>query len=337
MSKLWKPHYHSYREALDYIKGRQTGVIKSFKTPWSSFNAAGADGIEWNTVNVIGGRPGAGKSLIKDQIIRESFSLNPDKPFRVLKFELEMLARATAIREFSGAIEKSYKSICSADGNILSDTDIVRISDYARNRSNFPIDIIENPPTVPDMIKIIDAYMETYAASVFKAIDDGVTIKRVPVKEYTPTVITIDHTYLLVKHATEGSKLDTLYALGEAVTHLKRKYPIIFIILSQLNRNIDNPDRNEQGVYGNYVLESDFFGSDALNQHTDVLVGLNRPAKQKIRFYGPDKYIINDDSTLAVHFLKCRNGITQLSFFKAEFDKMRIVETSPPPTATKRI
>jgi len=32
--------------------------------------------------------------------------------------------------------------------------------------------------------------------------------------------------------------------------------------LSQLNRNIDNPERAEEGKYGNYVLESDIFGAE---------------------------------------------------------------------------
>ena len=74
--------------------------------------------------------------------------------------------------------------------------------------------------------------------------------------------------------------------------------------------------------YGNYILESDIFGSDAMLQHADTLIGINRPAKQKIRFYGPDRYIIEDERTLVLHFLKARNGDTRMSFFKAEFERM---------------
>ncbi len=72
-------------------------------------------------------------------------------------------------------------------------------------------------------------------------------------------------------------------------------------------------------------------------QHSDILVGINIPAKQKIRFYGPEKFIITDENMLAMHFLKCRNGDTRLSFFKAEFNKMRISECPTPPTQDKRI
>ena len=116
------------------------------------------------------------------------------------------------------------------------------------------------------------------------------------------------------------------------LTELKRKYPNAFIILSQLNRNIDSPERSENGKIGNYILTSDIFGSDALLQHADTCVGINRPGLSKIRFYGPDKYIINDDTTLVMHFLKCRNGDTRMSFFEARFAEMKINEIPPPPT-----
>jgi hypothetical protein len=131
--------------------------------------------------------------------------------------------------------------------------------------------------------------------------------------------------------------MDMLYNLGEAITELKRIYPIAFIILSQLNRGIDSPERCEDGKYGNYINESDIFGADAMLMHTDTLIGLNRPAKQKIRFYGPDRYIIQDDSILVMHFLKCRNGDNRLSFFKADGASMTISEIDTPPVVEKRM
>ena len=61
------------------------------------------------------------------------------------------------------------------------------------------------------------------------------------------------------------------------------------------------------------------------------------PGKQKIRFYGPDKYIIDDDKILVLHFLKCRNGDTRMSFFRAQFERMKIVEIATPPQQEKRM
>jgi hypothetical protein len=118
---------------------------------------------------------------------------------------------------------------------------------------------------------------------------------------------------------------------------MKKHYPVAFLILSQLNRNIDNPERSKDGDYGNYVLDSDLFGADALLQHADVVLGINKPAIRKIRFYGPEKFIISDEDTLAFHFLKSRNGTTRLSFFKLDRTTMRIIEIETPAMAGKTI
>jgi len=301
------------------------GEIRSIKTPWPKFNDATTDGLEWHSMTVIGGRPGSGKTLIKDQIVREAFNLNPDDKFRVLEFQFEMLARTSAIREYSSVLGKSYKYLCSADGK-LTQEDFNTCIAHARERVKYAIDIVEEPLTVGELKEVIIDYMNTHAVKN----EDGSVV-------FTNTIVTLDHSLLLKKSTFEKDKFDTLYNLGEAITELKRKYPIAFIILTQLNRGIDNPERNEDGKYGNYVLESDIFGSDALLQHADTLIGINRPAKQKIRFYGPDRYIIEDDKVLVLHFLKCRNGDNRMSFFKAQFERMRIAEMSTPPQQEKRI
>lgn len=339
-SHKWKSQRQGFLDSLHYMKGRMRGEIKSFKTPWPKVNDATTDGLEWHSVTVIGGRPGSGKTLIKDQIIREGFKLNLGENFRVLEFQFEMLSRTSAIREYSSILGKSYKYLCSADGKI-SDEHLQMCYEYAKERVKYPIDIVEDPCTVADFKQIITDYMEFHSTKEtireFYQQNDKTLERDVVQKVYKKTIVTLDHSLLLKRNkAEEKDKHDTLYALGEALTELKRIYPIHFLILSQLNRGIDSPERNEDGKYGNYILESDIFGSDALLQHADTLIGINRPAKQKIRFYGPDRYIIEED-TLVFHFLKCRNGDTRMSFFKAEFTKMKVSEIATPPTQEKRL
>jgi len=323
--QLWKGQKDGFQESLHYLKGRKEGILKSFKTPWSRFNDATTAGIEWNSTTVIGGRPGSGKTLMKDQIIREGFKINHGDNFRVLEFSLEMLQRVSAIREYSSLLGKSYKYLCSADGT-LTDEHLKMCLEYAKERVKYPIDIVEEPCTINEFKETIIRYMHHHAK---KNTDDKVI-------SYANTIITLDHSLLLKKAPFEKDKMDTLYNLGEALTDLKRKYPIAFIILSQLNRNIDKPERNENGKYGNFVLESDIFGSDALLQHADTVVGLNRPGKQRIEYYGPDKFQIRDDKILVMHFIKCRNGDNRMSFFNAEFERMTITEMDAPPTTGKR-
>lgn len=324
-AKVWKSQKDGFVDSLSYMQGRMKGEITSIKTPWPKWNDAATDGIEWQTTTVIGGRPGSGKTLIKDQIVREAFRLNPGNDFRVLEFQFEMLARASAIREYSSYLGKTYKYLCSADGK-LTESELKACYEYAKDRVKYPIDVVEEACTVPEFVDTIHEYMNEHSTTDV----DGKKI-------YKKTIISLDHTILLKKAPYEKDKMDTLYALGEALTYLKRMYPIAFIILSQLNRNIDSPERAEEGRYGNFVLESDFFGADAMLQHADMLVGINRPAKHKIKLYGPDRYIIDNDKVLVIHFLKCRNGDTRMSFFKAEFEKMRISEIPTPPMSEKRV
>jgi replicative DNA helicase len=313
--KAWNGQYQSFNEALKYMLDRQSGKEKSIQTPWPKFNDAVTDGLEWNTLTVIGGRPGSGKTLIKDQIIRESFVLNPAEDYRVLEFQFEMVGRTSALREFSSITGKTYKELCSA-GSVLEAEVFNKCHMYAKDRVKSPVDIISTPMTVNQMREQIDMYMEEHKGQ--------------------KTIITLDHSILVKRAPYQNNRLDMLFELGEFFTQCKREYPCMFICLSQLNRNIDNPDRAVDGKYGNYVLESDIFGSDAMLQHADTLIGINRPAKQKIRFYGPDRYIIQDDKTLVLHFLKARNGDTRMSFFRAQFEQMKIVEMDTPPQQERR-
>ena len=314
----WKSRREGYISALKYMKGRMEGTIKTYRTPWDKVNEAGVDGIEWNSLVVIGGRPGTGKTLIKDQIIREGFKLNKGQNIKVLEFTLEMVSEKSRLREFTSVAKKSYRYLCNADkkeDGPLSPTDFEKCKTYAIEASKLPVDEVETPPSVEEFEATVTKYMESNAV-----VEDGVKI-------YCNTVITLDHSILI-----KGSnKHELLYLLGETCTKLKRKYPIIFIILSQLGRQVESPERNEDGKYGNYILETDLFGADALLQHADLVIGINRPKMKFITYYGPDRYIIADDSVLVFHFIKCRNGDTRMSFFKAKYKTMEIEEMETPP------
>jgi replicative DNA helicase len=312
---MWNGQHTAFQEALRYMLDRQSGKEKSIYTPWPKFNDAITDGLEWNTLTVIGGRPGSGKTLIKDQIIRESFVLNPEDKFRVLEFQFEMVGRTSAIREFSSLTGQTYKELCSAGSTLDSET-FNRCHLYAKDRVKFPVDIVSTPMTVNQMREQVDMYMNEHKGK--------------------KTIITLDHTILVKRAPYQNNRLDMLFELGEFFTQVKREYPCLFIALSQLNRNIDNPERAVDGKYGNYILESDIFGSDAMLQHADTLIGINRPAKQKIKYYGPDRYVIDDEKTLVLHFLKARNGDARMSFFKAAFERMEILEMDTPSQAPRR-
>jgi len=305
--ELWKNESLAYNEAIEYIKQRHNGISNSIKTPWSKFNDALLDGFEWNTLTVIAARPSTGKTLFKDQIISEAFNLNPNENFRVLEFQFEMSAKASAIRHFSAKTQMSYKQILSVN-NKLKQEDFNKLELIKKQRIENNVDFIDIPLNINQMKDQIDLYFNKYN---------------------TKTIITLDHT-LLVKKLGNQNTLDKLYELGEFFTEYKKKYPCLFIVLSQLNRNSEDPLRAVQGTYGNYITGDDIAGADAMLQHADNLIGINRPAMKRIRQYGPEKFIIDNENILVFHFLKVRNGDPRISFFKGIFEEMRIIEIPTP-------
>lgn len=322
----WKPFKEKYYEGLNYMIKRRSGELTSLKTKWERFNYAGLDGIEIQSTVIIAGRPGSFKTALKDEIIRSIFECNPTLKMRVLDFQFEMIGRVTALREFASILGKSYKYLCSAERNdLLSKQDYelcLKYTELRQDYDRYPVDLVEENCTVQRFGEIIDEYMELHSF-------EEITSKGV-VKKYVPTLIPIDHSILFDKANDEGTLNDTLAALGKTLTKKKRQYPIIFILLSQLNREIEKAGRNEERKYGNYISTSDIYGSDILLMHADMVVAIDRPATRNIRYYGPLGYIIEDDTTLVLRWLKARNGENQLSFFNVNPKAMIFEEREAP-------
>lgn len=323
MKKRWNNQAKDYRNAIHYIRGRQQGTIKSFRTPWPKINFAGIDGFEWNTLTTIAGPSGCYKSTMVDQIAREANTCNPSSYFRVLMFQLEMPGRMSKVREFSAILGKNYQAICSADGTIISNAEIDKVIDYSTKqvKVNQNIDIVSELLTPSEFYETIINYMEAHAE----------TDEKTGIKKYIDTVVTLDHAYLL-KCDGPQAKVNMLYEFAEIIVELKKAYPIAFIILNQIQKNMEAPERRKNGAMENYPTRDDIFGGDAMYQASDILIALDCPAKRRIDFYGPERYIINGDTKLvAVHLIKVRNGEPGMTFFKAVPEKMGLVETDVPP------
>ena len=213
----WKSHKEHYQDALKYMKGKQQGTIHSFKTPWPSFNNCTMQGLEFNTITLIGARPASGKTLLVDQIIREGFALNPGLSLRVLSFQLEMFGRTSKIREFSSVTGLSYKELCSAaeEGVTVDDKYIKQCHQYAISAAKYPIDIIDEAVNVKEFRTEIMQYMAKHATT--SKTEDGKEVKH-----YQHTVVTLDHSVLIKKVKEESSKQEMLANLGEVCTELKK-------------------------------------------------------------------------------------------------------------------
>lgn len=306
------------KKALYKMKARHNGELKSLKTAWVNFNNAFCDGLEWRTITVVGARPGTGKTLFMEQLVNDVIKINPDQKFRILKFQFEMLDETNGIRKLSMNVGSDYNTLMSKEKPVDKGVFQKCVQFYESTASYDIVDVVYDPCTVDEMCATIHAYMEKHKN------EDG----------FTNTLVTIDHSALFKVGKGQKDKFEMLYGLGEALTEMKKKFPVAFLVLSQLNRNVETVERAKDGTYGNYILDSDLYGSDALLQHADVVLGINRPFNRRIKFYGPEKYIINDPDLLVFHILKSRNGYMGMNFFKLDRDVMRIMEVDAPPTSS---
>ena len=116
---------------------------------------------------------------------------------------------------------------------------------------------------------------------------------------------------------------------------LKNEIPIIVIMITQLNRSIEEAARRTPSSIANYPTASDIFGGDALMQGSDMVIVLSRPHELDIKSYGPYAYEV-DDEDVFVHLIKVRNGKKKKSilFMNIDGENQRMIEV-PDFTATR--
>lgn len=310
--KLWCRLDEVHRKALNYVRLRQNGTIKSVKTPWPSVNKITPNGFEWNTIITIAGRSGSGKTTILNEFTRKAFDLNPTENMAVLDFQFEMTQEATGIREFTSITGTPYRDMLSAD-RPLDDATLSKITNHVTSQTTRDIYQVDIALSVNGIKRTVEDFCKDH-----------------PTKK---VIVTMDHSLLIQNSDGEKDKFDMLYKLGEMMTELKKRLPVMFIVLTQMNRSIEEDARKKPGSTGNYPTSADVFGADALLQHSDVLIAISVPSLMHIHVYGPLRHEIKSD-TLILHFLKMRNGEPSMVFFRKEFEKQRLIEIPEPVRIT---
>lgn len=307
----WKHVSEIRQDTLEYIEKRKAGLIRSIRTPWPKLNDNMLDGMEWGSLIIIAGRPGWGKTAVGEQILNEAKDNNPEQDFACLKFQFEMSEKMTGARELTGKLGLTVKQLFSADSTKpLTDGDIKDIRDYnARNKND----------QVYQVSQVMTAKQITQTAIEFR--------KQIG----KPFVAMIDHSILTKRGADESSQQEALYALSREIVFLKNAIPdSIWIILSQMKREIENYDRRESGKIANYPTANDIFGADALMQNCDATIALMRPDLLGIRYYGEQKFVVQP-GTIVMHMLKNRMDTpNKMLFFRENLKYFRIEEADVP-------
>lgn len=288
-------------ESLEYIRKRKDKTIVPLKTRWNKFNKVCCGGIEPNMIVTIAGSSGSGKSAFANTLETDLIDLNPDQEIVILSFSYEMLSYRQVGRKLSNKLRKTTAELYSSDQS-LSNTEFNKIEEVADKIKKYPIYYIDTPSTVENMEKTIDYFHENIAKGKW-------------------LIVILDHA-LLVEGQGESER-GTIVDLQKMFIRKKKLSNTSIIQISQMNRNIEQPDRiNNPSMH--YPMRSDLAASDAIFQASDYVTALSRPELLNITAYGIDRLPVKDKVYL--HFLKVRDGEPFILEFENELKYGNLVE-----------
>ena len=292
------------KEATEYIKKRKNHEVKSLKTRWNKFNAACMGGIEPNTVYTIVGISGSGKSSFVNTLETDLIDLNSNQDVIVLNFSFEMLSSRQVGRKISSKLRQTTAELYSAN-NELTDDLLDRVEQTSQQIKSYPIYYVDTPGTVEDIASTINYFYETKAKD----------------KKF---VIILDHT-LLVEGQNRESALQVISELQKLFIKVKKLPNTTIIQLSQMNRNIENPERiNNPSMH--YPMRSDISSADTIFHASDYVICIHRPELLNIQQYGPNRLLVKNKVYL--HILKNRDaGECTILEFDNDLKYNNLIET----------
>lgn len=225
------------------------------------------------SINAIVGRPGSNKTAILDLIIEDVMGYENNKIKSAIYHQLEL------------PIFEIFKRKMLRDEYIMSFNDEITrdIAEkfYNQNKSK-------------------DIYYVDYSYTVsefYNTTLQWITEKGISV--YNMGLVAVDHMLLFPSY-----ELDNLF---KAFVELKKKGCII-ILLSQLNRNIEDQQRKSNGSFKNIINPSDIYASDKLYHYCDLIIAADMPYSRNITLWGPNNIPIGKTDIIVSH-LKNRNGL----------------------------
>lgn len=299
---MFKPIKTAADEALQFIINRREGLEKPLKTRWPKLNKTLLGGLNWHEVTMVGGMSGSGKTLFASQLESDVCELNKDQDFVVLSFNFEMMARMLLLRKLSSKSKKSISELLSVDLPLSTD-EIEEARAYLSELHDYPIYYVETPASVAAMRKIVKLFYEEHKK---------------------PFLCLIDHT-LLARKAGAQSTNEMIAELADWLIEDKKVYPAHFLLLNQLNRNIESEERLRKPSILNYPTRSDLYYVESLYHACDNVIINHRPSLLNMTQYGPDKIPVNKDS-LFNHCIKVRNGETVIIKSRIDGKTMTILE-----------
>ena len=288
----------SVTTSLNEVKTGMLGKRRIYPTKWERLNKNLLGGLQPGKMYVVAGRPGVGKSAFSNQLIFDLLDVNKGKNLLVLYWSFEMPGYQQILRAGAKGSNKQVSQLLSVEKK-LTDIEYEKYKEEVIKYNNYPM-YFNNIPRNMDFIK-----------------EANVDITN---KKPNHTIINIfDHSRLILSNREQ--ELQKLNDISKGCMWLQAKMGTINILLSQLNRNIEQEHRAKAQYQ---PLLTDLFGGDSIGQDAHVVMMLQRPYD----LYGINEIYCNEDpiGLLACHIEKNRDGLLGMIPFEAEMSTFTINE-----------
>jgi replicative DNA helicase len=284
--------------SINDVRMGMLGQRKVLPTKWNRLNKNLLGGLQPGKMYVIAGRPGVGKSAFSNQLIFDLLDNNPDKKVVVLYWSFEMPGHQQILRAGSKDVKKQVLDLLSVETK-LSEGEYELYKEKVEVYKKYPI-LFNNIPRTID-------YIKDTCVDMTNALPDRLIIN------------VFDHSRLVA--GNYNNELEKLDKLSKGCMWMQAKMGVINILLSQLNRNIEQEHRAKAQYQ---PLLTDLFGGDSIGQDAHVVMMLQRPYD----LYGITELYCTHDPVglLAVHIEKNRDGLLGMLPFEADMSTFTINE-----------
>ena len=284
--------------SLHQVESGIKGERRVYPTKWARLNRNLLGGLQPGKMYVIAGRPGVGKSAFSNQLIFDLLDTNRDKKLLVLYWSFEMPGYQQILRAGSKGSGKEISELLSVEQKLEQDAyDAFKLE--VLKYANYPIYFNSIPR---DMEFVKNANID------------------VTNKNPDHTIVNVfDHSRLILSEREQ--ELQKLNDVSKGCMWLQAKMGCINILLSQLNRNIEQEHRAKAQYQ---PLLTDLFGGDSIGQDAHVVMMLQRPHD----LYGITDLYCGEDPVklLAIHIEKNRDGLLGMIPYEAEMSTFTINE-----------
>ena len=239
------------------------------------------------------------KSAFVNTITNDLIDLNPSQEIVILNFSFEMLSYRNVGRLLSNKLKLTTNDLYSQTKQI-NDEEYQLIETTAKSLQNKNIYYIDTPMTVDKIEETILYYHDKIANGKW-------------------LIIVLDHTLLVEGDSERGTLID----LQKMFIRVKKLSKTSIIQISQMNRNIETPERINNPVT-HYPMRSDLSASDAIFQASDYVMALSRPEILNLQYYGVQRLPVKNKVYL--HLLKVREGEPCILCFENELKYGDLIE-----------